>query len=151
MTGNPRFSPRLSPRLSLRFSPSYLAFVLHRLSGVLLALFLPFHFLVLGLAIEGEARLDSMLAWTEQPLVKFAEWGLVVVFSLHLILGLRVLLIEWAPWGHAAMPDQSMPDQSMPNQSMPNQSAAGGLRHGWIGSGIVLALLAGFGFIAGVL
>ncbi|HCD49274.1 MAG TPA: succinate dehydrogenase, cytochrome b556 subunit, partial [Alphaproteobacteria bacterium] len=109
MTGNPRFSPRLSPRLSLRFSPSYLAFVLHRLSGVLLALFLPFHFLVLGLAIEGEARLDSMLAWTEQPLVKFAEWGLVVVFSLHLILGLRVLLIEWAPWGHAAMPDQSMP------------------------------------------
>ena len=142
MTGNPRFSPRLSPR----FSPSYLAFVLHRLSGVLLALFLPFHFLVLGLAIEGEARLDSMLAWTEQPLVKFAEWGLVVVFSLHLILGLRVLLIEWAPWGHAAMPDQSMP-----NQSMPNQSAAGGLRHGWIGGGIVLALLAGFGFIAGVL
>lgn len=141
MTGNPRFSPRLSPRLSLRFSPSYLAFVLHRLSGVLLALFLPFHFLVLGLAIEGEARLDSMLAWTEQPLVKFAEWGLVVVFSLHLILGLRVLLIEWAPWGHAAMPDQSMPDQS----------TAGGLRHGWIGGGIVLALLAGFGFIAGVL
>ena len=109
-------------------------------------MFLPFHFLVLGLAIEGEARLDSMLAWTEQPLVKFAEWGLVVVFSLHLILGLRVLLIEWAPWGHAAMPDQSMPDQSMPNQS-----AAGGLRHGWIGGGIVLALLAGFGFIAGVL
>lgn len=82
-----------------------------------------------------------MLAWTEQPLVKFAEWGLVVVFSLHLILGLRVLLIEWAPWGHAAMPDQSMPDQS----------TAGGLRHGWIGGGIVLALLAGFGFIAGVL
>ena len=137
MTGNPRFSPRLSPR----FSPSYLAFVLHRLSGVLLALFLPFHFLVLGLAIEGEARLNRMLVWTEQPLVKFAEWGLVVVFSLHLILGLRVLLIEWAPWGHAPMPDQSMP----------KESAAGGLRHGWIGSGIVLALLAGFGFIAGVL
>ena len=137
MTGNPRFSPRLSPR----FSPSYLAFVLHRLSGVLLALFLPFHFLVLGLAIEGEARLNSMLVWTEQPLVKFAEWGLVVVFSLHLILGLRVLLIEWAPWGHAPMPDQSMPDQS----------TAGGLRPGWIGGGIVLALLAGFGFIAGVL
>jgi hypothetical protein len=54
---------------------------------------------------------------------------------------LRVLLIEWAPWGHAPMPDQSMPDQS----------TAGGLRHGWIGGGIVLALLAGFGFIAGVL
>ena len=55
-------------------------------------------FLVLGLAIEGEARLDAALIWTEQPLVKFAEWGLVVLFSLHLLLGLRVLVLEWGPW-----------------------------------------------------
>ena len=42
-----------------RLSVSYLAFVMHRLSGLALALFLPLHFLVLGLAIEGEARLDG--------------------------------------------------------------------------------------------
>lgn len=109
-----------------RFSASYIAFILHRLSGLGLALFLPFHFLVLGLALEGEARLDGVLAWTEQPLVKFAEWGLVVLFCLHLILGLRVLVLEWAPWN-------------------------GSLRQGWIGGGVVLAMLAGFGFLAGVM
>ena len=34
-----------------RKQPLYLAFLLHRLSGLGLALFLPFHFYVLGLAL----------------------------------------------------------------------------------------------------
>ena len=70
----------------------------HRLSGLLLALFLPAHFLALGLAIEGEARLDGFLRWSDQPLVKFGEWGLVVLLTLHMALGLRVLAIEFLPW-----------------------------------------------------
>ena len=45
----------------------------HRLSGLLLALFLPFHFLALGLAIEGEDKLESFLQWSDQPVVKFGE------------------------------------------------------------------------------
>lgn len=73
----------------------------HRLSGLALALFLPFHFLALGLAIEGEAKLDAFLRWSDQPLVKVGEWGLVVLLSVHLFFGLRVLAIEFLPWpGH---------------------------------------------------
>ena len=34
---------------------------MHRLSGLALAIFLPLHFLALGLAIDGEARLDGFL------------------------------------------------------------------------------------------
>ena len=75
-----------------------LAALLHRLSGLGLAVFLPFHFLALGLALEGEAALDGMLAWSEQPLVKAAELGLVALLALHLGLGLRVLALEWLPW-----------------------------------------------------
>ena len=70
----------------------------HRLSGLLLALFLPFHFLALGLAIEGEDKLESFLQWSDQPVVKFGEWGLVVLLSVHLLFGLRVLAIEFLPW-----------------------------------------------------
>ena len=70
----------------------------HRLSGLALALFLPVHFLALGLALEGEARLDGFLRWSEQPLVKFAEWGLVVFLALHLVFGLRILVLELLPW-----------------------------------------------------
>jgi fumarate reductase subunit D len=73
----------------------------HRLSGLALALFLPFHFLALGLAIEGESKLDSFLRWSDQPSVKVGEWGLVVLLSVHLFFGLRVLAIEFLPWpGH---------------------------------------------------
>jgi fumarate reductase subunit D len=65
---------------------------------VLLACFLPLHFLALGLAIEGEARLDGFLAWTDQPLVKIAEVGLVLLLAVHLLGGLRILLVEGFPW-----------------------------------------------------
>lgn len=74
------------------------AALVHRLSGLALAAFLPFHFLVLALAIAGEARLDGFLRWTQQPLVKFAEAGLVAVLVVHLLGGVRVLLVEMLPW-----------------------------------------------------
>jgi fumarate reductase subunit D len=76
----------------------WLAAFVHRLSGVLLAAFLPLHFLVLGLAIEGEARLDGFLRWTDQPLVKLAEVALLFLLALHLAGGVRVLVIENLSW-----------------------------------------------------
>ena len=79
--------------------PAFWAFVAHRLSGVLLALFLPVHFYVLSLAIRDAAALDGFLTWTEMPLVKLAEAGLVVLLAAHLTGGLRLLSIEFAGWG----------------------------------------------------
>jgi len=70
----------------------------HRLSGVLLSLFLPFHFLLLGTALAGEVNFDRYLAFTDNPLVKTAEWGLVILLSLHLFFGLRVLMLEFTSW-----------------------------------------------------
>lgn len=74
------------------------AFVVHRLSGVALALFLPVHFWALGQALKGEAALDGFLRWTESPWVRFAEWGMVVLLAAHLTGGLRVLALEFLPW-----------------------------------------------------
>ena len=68
--------------------------LVHRVSGIALALFLPAHFWVLG---QGLA-MDAFLKWTEQPLVKFAEWGLVLLLAAHLGGGLRVLALEFLPW-----------------------------------------------------
>ena len=81
-----------------RNHPGWWAALGHRLSGLALALFLPVHFLVLGLALDGDAALDSVIAWTDQPLVKIAEWGLVMLLTLHLGFGLRVLALEFLPW-----------------------------------------------------
>lgn len=76
----------------------WLAAMVHRVSGVLLAAFLPLHFLVLGLALRGEAELDGFLSWTKSPLVKLAEIGLVVLLAVHMLGGIRVLVIENLPW-----------------------------------------------------
>jgi fumarate reductase subunit D len=74
------------------------AFAVHRVSGLALAIFLPLHFWVLGHALAGEGALDGFLRWTEQPLVKATEVGLVFLLAVHLTGGLRLLLAEFGGW-----------------------------------------------------
>jgi fumarate reductase subunit D len=99
---------------------AYWAFVVHRVSGVALAAFLPLHFWALGEALGGEAALDRFLVLTDAPTVKLSEWALVVLLSIHLAGGLRVLLIEFARWSS--------------------------LRKDWIAYGAAFALTAGLAF-----
>jgi succinate dehydrogenase subunit D len=77
---------------------SYWTFLVHRLSGLALAFFLPAHFYVLGTALGGEAAFDEFIRWTDQPWVKAGEWVLVVLLSAHLAGGLRLLALELLPW-----------------------------------------------------
>ena len=81
-----------------RSHTAYWAFVVHRVSGVLLALFLPLHFWALGQALTGEAKLESFLRWSDQPLVKFAEVALVLLLAAHMTGGLRLLALEFLAW-----------------------------------------------------
>ena len=81
-----------------RNHPAYWAFVVHRVSGLLLSLFLPVHFWALGLALQGEARLESFLRWSDQPLTKFAETVLVLLLAAHMTGGLRLLALEFLAW-----------------------------------------------------
>jgi fumarate reductase subunit D len=101
----------------------YWAFVGHRVSGLLLALFLPMHFYVLGTALEGAERLDGLLKFSSLPFVKFAEWGLVVLLCIHFFFGLRLLVLEFFP---AASPRNT--------------------RLAWVGWGAGLSLAAGVVF-----
>lgn len=81
-----------------RNHPAWWAFLVHRLSGIALAIFLPVHFLVLGRALAGEAALEDVLDWTQEPLVMAAEWSLVILLAAHLAGGLRLLALEFLPW-----------------------------------------------------
>lgn len=103
-----------------RAHASWWAFWLHRASGLLLAVFLPLHFMLLGQALQGAAGLDGGLKFTDHPLVKVAEWGLVTLLALHLTGGVRLLLIEYGP--------------------------ASGLRKNWIAGGLGVATAAGLAF-----
>ena len=76
----------------------WIAALVHRVSGVLLACFLPFHFLALALVLSDAARFDGFIAWTERSLVQAAEAVLVFLLTVHLLGGLRLLLIEYFAW-----------------------------------------------------
>jgi fumarate reductase subunit D len=81
-----------------RHNALWSAALIHRLSGIGLAIFLPLHFLVLGLAIEGAGRLDGFLRFTQMPAVALAEAGLIFLLVVHFLGGLRLLAIENVPW-----------------------------------------------------
>ena len=112
----------MKPTPTSRRGAGYRAFLAHRISGLALAAFLPLHFLALGLALEGAEPLDRFLAFAELPLVKAAEWGLVVLLSVHLVLGMRLVVLELGPWR--------------------------GMRTAWIGWAAGLAVTAGLAFVA---
>ena len=112
----------MRPVPASRHGTGYRAFLAHRVSGLALAVFLPLHFLTLGLALEGAAALDRFLAFADLPLVKAAEWGLVVLFAVHLVLGSRLLVLEIGPWR--------------------------GMRTAWIGWAAGIATVIGLAFLA---
>ena len=77
---------------------AYWAFVVHRISGIALALFLPVHFFVLSQALTHPAQLDEFLAWTRAPAVKAAETALVLALAAHVAGGVRLLFVEFVGW-----------------------------------------------------
>ena len=81
-----------------RGHPAFWAFLVHRVSGVMLAVFLPLHFLALSQALAGEGALDAFLVWTQQPLLKASEIAIVFFLAAHLTGGLRLLVIEFGGW-----------------------------------------------------
>ncbi|WP_313298639.1 succinate dehydrogenase [Diaphorobacter sp.] len=105
----------------------YWAFIGHRLSGIALAIFLPAHFYVLAMALD-EARLDHFLKLAEMPAMKVGEWGLVLLLSLHMFFGLRLLALELLPW-----------------------SSTRDARISWIGWGFAASMVIGLVFVAGVI
>lgn len=81
-----------------RAHPLWLAYILHRVSGVALAIFLPLHFWVLAMALNDPAGLDGFLHLTDYTVVKLAEFGLVFGLAVHMFGGLRLMALEWLPW-----------------------------------------------------
>ena len=74
--------------------PLFWAKLIHRVSGLVLAIFLPFHFWALSHALQGESALNRMLKLADNPVYKASEWGLVLLLCLHLTGGLRILWME---------------------------------------------------------
>lgn len=89
---------KASRGITSRAHPLWFAYIVHRLSGIGLAIFLPFHFWVLALAMTDPNQLDNFLLTTQIGIMKVAEFMLVFLLAIHMFGGLRLMAMEWLPW-----------------------------------------------------
>ena len=79
---------------TIRFPITAISSILHRITGVILFLFIPLLLWALGtmlISTEGFAKVESCFA---NPIVKFINWGLLSCLLYHVVAGIRHLLMD---------------------------------------------------------
>ncbi len=77
----------------LKRSAGYLAFVLMRLSGIGLVVYLLLHMVVLANLLRGAAGWDAAVAFMSAPLFKLLDVVLIAGILIHMLNGIRVSVI----------------------------------------------------------
>ena len=72
------------------------AWLLQRLSGLFLTLYLIVHLIVIGTAVQGEDAFDDLLAAFDKAPFLILDAGLVGVVAFHALNGLRLILFDFA-------------------------------------------------------
>ncbi len=84
-----------APRVHYRLHPGYLAWILHRVTGVGLAVYLVMHIWVIHNISRGREAFDQVMAVVQSPLFHFLEVGLLACVVFHALNGIRVILLDY--------------------------------------------------------
>ena len=76
------------------FNAGTLAWLLHRVTGVALAVYLVPHFLSIDAARGGAQALDTELRGFATPAFAVAEWLLIGAVAFHALNGLRIVAVD---------------------------------------------------------
>ncbi|HJW83351.1 MAG TPA: succinate dehydrogenase, cytochrome b556 subunit [Anaerolineae bacterium] len=76
-------------------STGFISFVLRRVSGVALVIYLGLHILVIGSATGGPKVFDATLAIVQTDIYKLAEIALLAAVVYHAFDGIRLLLVHY--------------------------------------------------------
>ena len=68
--------------------------ILHRVSGMLLFLFIPFLLYLLQHSLGSPEKFTALQSWLSHPLMKLVMLGLTWAFLHHFFAGLRFLLLD---------------------------------------------------------
>ena len=72
------------------------AWLLQRLSGVFLTIYLITHIIVIGTSVRGEDSFDDLLSTFDKPLFLVLDAGLLGIVAFHAVNGLRLILFDFA-------------------------------------------------------
>ncbi|MGH7773647.1 MAG: succinate dehydrogenase, cytochrome b556 subunit [Candidatus Binatia bacterium] len=70
------------------------AWVLHRVTGLLLGLYLVLHLWTLGFVLAGSEALNGILAYLSRPIFHFFDLALFAGFLYHGLNGFRITLVD---------------------------------------------------------
>lgn len=75
-----------------------LAWILHKVTGVFLVVYLLIHLVVIGQSVRGEEAFDTAMEFVGRPIFVFLDAGLAGVVAFHAFNGLRVVAFDMG-WG----------------------------------------------------
>ena len=76
-------------------STGFISFILRRITGVALVLYLFMHMWVIGSAMSGPETFDARLNMVQTPLFKVLEIALLAAVVYHAFDGLRLLIVHY--------------------------------------------------------
>ncbi len=79
---------------SLKYPPMAIVSILHRISGIVLFLLLPFMLFVLSWSVHSEDRFAQMKVMLANPYYKFLLWMFAAAFAYHLLAGIRHMIMD---------------------------------------------------------
>lgn len=80
--------------LNISFPITAIASILHRISGVILFLFIPMFLWILQNSLQGPGEFVAVQLMLTSPLVKFVVWGVLSALFYHVYAGVRHLLMD---------------------------------------------------------
>lgn len=86
--------------MTIRFPIPAIASILHRISGLLLFICIPFLLWGLQTSLESAGNYQDLMTYLSSPLSKFIIWILMTSFIYHLFAGIRHLIQDFG-WGES--------------------------------------------------
>ena len=71
------------------------AWIIHRISGIVLTAYLYVHIYALSTLTKGKEAFDAEMALFQKPLFKFLEWLLFAFVLAHTLNGIRIVLVDF--------------------------------------------------------
>jgi len=88
------FSRWMSVMMSYKKHTGSWAWILHRLTGIGLTLYLYVHIIALTGLLRGEAAFNEEMAFFRTPVFIFLEWALGALVMFHALNGVRIALVD---------------------------------------------------------